>query len=93
MKYEIPINLKEGLTVDEAAALTGLPVLLLRAEAYFARKKPKLSNFPALWNGNKLLIPRQPLINWLAQQGSRHTKFNLAESRLIIKDLGGCTKV
>lgn len=85
---EIPIYLKENLTVDEAVELTGLSAVLLRSEAYLARARPRVSNFPAFWVGNKLLIPRLPLINWLAEQGRKHSRFDLAESRELVRSLG-----
>jgi hypothetical protein len=88
-KYDIPLHLRTALTAEEAAALTGLPVRLLRAEAYFARAKPKLSNFPAMWIGDKLMIPRQPLVTWVEQEGSRHRQFSLADAREITKVYGG----
>ena len=85
---EIPIYLKENLTVDEAVELTGLSAVLLRSEAYLARKRPKVSNFPAFWVGNKLLIPRLPLISWLAEQGRKHSQFDLGDCRELIQNLG-----
>lgn len=87
MKYEVPIHQKECLTADEAAALSGLPVRLLRSEAYLARERPKISDFPALWIGDKLMIPRQPFITWIANQGNSHRRFNLAEAREITRSL------
>lgn len=83
-KIEIPIHLKEGLSAEEAAALTGLPEVLLKSEAYLARERPKVSDFPALWNGRKLIIPRQPLIAWLARQGQNHSRFDIMAARMHI---------
>lgn len=88
-KIDIPVHLKEGLTADEAAALTGLPVTVIRSEAYLARTRPKISDFPALWNGEKMVIPRLPLLAWLAKQGVRHTRFNLSEAKQLCRDYNG----
>ena len=48
-KFDVPLNQRAALTAEEAAALTGLPVKILRGQAYLARAKPKLSTFPAFW--------------------------------------------
>lgn len=88
-KFEVPLNQRAALTAEETAALTGLPVKILRGQAYLARAKPKLSTFPAFWVGDKLMIPRQPLVAWVEQQGSRHGTLTHADAREITQIYGG----
>ena len=66
-EFDVPLTERAALTAEEAAALTGLPVKILRGQAYLARAKPKLSTFPAFLVGDKLMIPRQPLVAWVEQ--------------------------
>ena len=88
-EFDVPLTERAALTAEEAAALTGLPVKILRGQAYLARAKPKLSTFPAFLVGDKLMIPRQPLVAWVEQQGSRHGTLTHADAREITQVYGG----
>lgn len=64
MKYEVPIWEKSNLTIEEAAAYSGIGMNKLR----------ELTNDDhcpfVLWNGNKRLIKRRELDKYLEKQFS-----------------------
>ena len=64
MKYEVPIWEKSNLTIEEAAAYSGIGINKLR----------ELTNDGhcpfVLWNGNKRLIKRRELDKYLEKQFS-----------------------
>ncbi len=64
MKYEVPIWEKSNLTIEEAAAYSGIGMNKLRV----------LTNDDhcpfVLWNGNKRLIKRRELDKYLEKQFS-----------------------
>lgn len=64
MKNEVPIEAKVLLTLEEAAAYTGIGINKLRS----------LSDGDSckfvLWNGNKRLLKRVELTNYLVKQYS-----------------------
>lgn len=64
MRYEVPIWQKANLTLEEAAAYSGIGINKLR----------KLSDYEdckfVLWIGTKCLIKRQKLDKYLSEQYS-----------------------
>ena len=77
-----------AISYEECGKTDGITVKILRGQAYLARAKPKLSTFPAFWVGDKLMIPRQPLVAWVEQQGSRHGTLTHADAREITQVYG-----
>lgn len=69
-KEPIPIWKKAALTVEEAAAYTGVRIELIRALAHAA--KHGRNDFPAFWVGTSIKIARGPLLQWIADTAVSH---------------------
>ena len=77
MKDLIPIWEKAALSVEEAAAYTGVGEGVIRALAHAA--KHGRSDFPAFWIGKGAKIPRHALIDWLKDVAMSHRDLRRAE--------------
>lgn len=77
MKDLIPIWEKAALSVEEAAAYTGVGEGVIRALAHAA--KHGRSDFPAFWIGKGVKIPRHALIDWLKDVAMSHRDLRRAE--------------
>lgn len=69
-KELIPIWKKAALTVEEAAAYTGVRIELIRALAHAA--KHGMNDFPAFWVGTSVKVARLPLLSWIADTAMSH---------------------
>lgn len=69
-KELIPIWKKAALTVEEAAAYTGVRIELIRALAHAARHG--MGDFPAFWVGKTIKVSRRALLQWLDDVAVSH---------------------
>jgi len=76
-QLQIPIWEKAVLTVEEAAALTGIGRDVIRALAHHALYGP--GDFPVFTVGKSLKIPRLSLLEWLSDAAACGRNLKRAE--------------